>query len=380
MNILITSSRAPVALELIRVFGRAGHTVCATDTLPWTLGSHSRYLARHYVTPPPRFDSAGFARALLGIVELAQIDWLIPTSEEVFFVAKHHAALAAQTRVFSEPLEALAALHNKHTFQQRAAALGLRTPRTALIRDAAELRARLPEFPSYLLKPAYSRFAIHIATNCGPRANQLPLDAIDPTPSRPWLLQDYIAGENVCSYSTLHGGHVTAHCAYVTPYKVNHGSGAQFVSVDGTATLEIVRALGAALGYTGQISLDFIRADDGLYLLECNPRATSGVHLVEPERLIGGLTQPEQPTWVEPAGRSRQIALVVLAEALRDRPRRRRMLGDLARVSDVVLSRADPLPAFVQLRMALAFAQISRRKRIGLTAATTDDIEWNGEP
>ena len=92
MNILITSSRAPVALELIRIFGRAGHRVYATDTLRWTVGSHSRYLAQHIVTPPPRYNSAGFAAALLQIIERAQIDWLIPTSEEVFFVARQHAA------------------------------------------------------------------------------------------------------------------------------------------------------------------------------------------------------------------------------------------------------------------------------------------------
>src|SRR5205085_4874566 len=88
MNILITSSRAPVALELIRAFGRAGHRVYATDTMCWTAVSHSRYLEQHIVTPPPRYDSTGFANVLLQIIERARIDWLIPTSAEVFFVAR----------------------------------------------------------------------------------------------------------------------------------------------------------------------------------------------------------------------------------------------------------------------------------------------------
>ncbi len=379
MNILITSSRAPVALELIRVFGRAGHTVYATDTIPWTLGSHSRYLAKHYVTPPPRYDLPGFARALLEIVEQGRVDWLIPTSEEVFFVGKHYGELAARTRVFTAPLAVLAALHHKYAFQRHCAALGLRTPRTALVCDTAELRARLPDFPAYLLKPAFSRFAVHIATNCGPRAHRLPLNAIRPTADQPWLLQEYIHGENVCTYSTLHAGHVTAHCAYTTPYKVNHGSGVRFVSIDGSETLPIVRRLGAAIGYTGQMSLDFIRGEDGLYLLECNPRATSAVHLIEPGRLIGGLTDASQATWVEGVGRCRQLTLVLLASALPHPPRWPGLLRDLTRAGDVIFDRADPLPALFQIRMALFFAQVSRRKRIGLTAATTDDIEWNGE-
>ena len=379
MNILITSSRAPVALELIRIFGRAGHTVYATDTMRWTVGSHSRYLAQHIVTPPPRSDSADFAAALLQIIERAQIDWLIPTSEEVFFVARHHQQLAAYTRVFTEPLDVLDSLHHKHRFQLRCAALGICTPRTVLARDTAELRAALPCFPAYLLKPAYSRFATQIITNCGPRAGQLALDNCRPTPAQPWLLQQYIAGDNICSYSTLHGGHVTAHCAYITPRKVNHGAGVQFESIDGAETLAIVRRLGAALAYTGQLSLDFIRGEDRLYLLECNPRATSGVHLINSHALLGGLTDSHQPTWVEPAGRRGQLTLALLASGLVQPRGWPTLLRDAARVRDVIFERADPLPALAQLRAALTFAAISRRKRIGLVAAMTDDIEWNGE-
>jgi len=172
--------------------------------------------------------------------------------------------------------------------------------------------------------------------------------------------------------AALHGGHVTAHCAYITPHKVNHGSGVQFESINGAETLAIARRLGAAMGYTGQLSLDFIRGEAGLYVLECNPRATSGVHLIDSHALIGGLTDPDQPTWVEPAGRRRQLTLALLASEPAQ-------LRDITRVRDVIFERADPLPALAQLRAALTFAAISRRKRIGLVAAMTDDIEWNGE-
>jgi predicted ATP-grasp superfamily ATP-dependent carboligase len=379
MNILITSSRAPVALELIRMFGRAGHRVYATDTMRWTVGSHSRFLQQHIVTPPPRYQSAGFADALHRIIERARIDWLIPTSEEVFFVARHYQQLAAQTHVFTEPIGVLDSLHHKYSFQQRCAALGIRTPRTVLVCDPAELLATLPCFPAYLLKPAYSRFATQIITNSGPRAGQSALASCRPTPSQPWLVQDYIAGESVCSYSTLHSGHVTAHCAYVTPRKVNHGSGVQFESIDGAETLAIARRLGAALSYTGQLSLDFIRGEEGLHLLECNPRATSGVHLIDPQALIGGLTDSRQPTWVEPAGRRGQLSLALLASGFGQPREWPAHLRDLARVRDVIFERADPLPALAQLRAALSFAAISHRKRIDLVSAMTDDIEWNGE-
>lgn len=380
MNILITSSRAPVTLELIRAFGRSGHTVIAADTQRWTLGSHSRYVASHIVTPPPRQAPEAFLDALERIVCERRIDWLIPTCEEVFYVARGYARLSAQTNVFTSPLELLAGLHHKFRFQQRAAALALRTPRTALVTSRDELQALLPEFPAYVLKPAYSRFATQVITSCGPHANQIPLAACAPTPEQPWLLQDFIAGPSVCTYSTLHRGHVTAHCAYAIPHTFGGGSGVQFRAIDGAETLAIVERLGATLRYTGQFSLDFIRADDGLYLLECNPRATSGAHLIDPARLIGGLIDPSQPTWVEPPGHCRQLTIPLLASAGRRFRRWPGVLREALTHDDVIADARDPLPLLTQLPMTLHFAWIARREHRSLTAATTYDIEWNGAP
>ena len=379
MNILLTSARAPVTLELIRAFGRAGHTVYATDTQPWTLGSHSRYLARHIVTPPPRFDPPGFVAALEGVIHAARIDWLIPTCEEVFSIARAYERLSAQTHVMTSPLALLAELHHKYRFQQQAAALGLRTPETLLVRSSEELRLALRRFPAYLLRPVYSRFATRIITNCGPRAGQLPLAACQPSPAQPWLAQEYIAGQSVCTYSTLHRGHVTAHCAYATPFKVNHGSGVQFVAIDAAPTLALVRRLGAALGYTGQLALDLLETAEGLYLLECNPRATSGVHLLPADRLIDGLTRADQPTYVAPPGRCRQLAIPFVISALRQPQHWPALLRALQNEGDVIIERDDPRPGLVQLRMALHVIRLGVQQRRSLTAATTYDIEWNGE-
>jgi predicted ATP-grasp superfamily ATP-dependent carboligase len=385
MRILISGARAPVALELVRALGRAGHTVYAADSMAGTLAGSSRHAAGAVLLPPPRRAPDAFGAALLAAVEAHRIELVIPTCEEVFYVAMAHAALAARCRVFCEPLDKLARWHHKGDFERRAAGLGLLTPRTALLRSGADLRAALPSFPRYLLKPAYSRFATRIITNCGPHAGARPLGTCRPTPAQPWLLQEYIDGAGLCSYSTLHAGHVTAHCAYTTPVVVGQGSGAAFCAVEGAATLEVARALGGA-GYSGQLSLDFIRAPSGrLYLLECNPRATSGAHLIRADRLVGGLLDPAQPTWVEPAGRRRQLSAAVLpllaSRALR-RPLDGRGWRDLAAAAgtrDAIMRAADPLPALAQLAQSLRFWAISRRERIGLLAATTADIEWNGD-
>jgi len=385
MRILITGARAPVALELARALGRAGHTVYAADSIGGTLAGSSRYAAGRLRLPPPRYCPGTFLDAMATALEALAIELVVPTCEEVFYLGMGHARLAARARLFCEPLDELARWHHKGAFHERATALGLATPRTELLRSPADLHEALPRFPRFLLKPAFSRFATSVITNCGPQAGRRPLAACRPSAAQPWLIQEFVPGEAVCSYSLLHAGHVAAHCAYATPFTVGGGSGAAFVSVDGGESLEIVRAL-AGSGYTGQLSLDFIRGPAGrLVLLECNPRATSGAHLIRPDRLVGGLLDPIQPTWVEPAGVRRQLSLAVLplavARALR-RPSRaasRRALFVELRAGDVIFSADDPLPALAQLPQALRFLAIGRRKGIGPLAATTDDIEWNGD-
>lgn len=385
MRILITGARAPVALELVRALGLAGHTVYAADSVVPTLAGASCYAAGRLVLPPPRYAPAAFVAALGAAVVRLGVDLLIPTCEEVFYVAWGYAELAERTRLLCEPLADLARWHHKGDFQRRAAALGLATPRTALVSSRKELLAQLPGFPRYILKPAYSRFATRVITNCGPYAARRPLAACAPTPAQPWLLQEFIEGAAVCSYSIVHSGHVTAHCAYVTPQTAGQGAGTAFVAVDGAATLAVANAL-AVVGFSGQFSLDFIRAPSGEhYLLECNPRATSGAHLIRRDQLVGGLLDPRQPTWVEPPGRRRQLSALALPPAVAralSRPWRRAGWHELvaaARAADVILADGDPLPALAQLALALRFAALSRRRGSGLIEATTDDIEWNGD-
>jgi predicted ATP-grasp superfamily ATP-dependent carboligase len=375
LRILFTSSRAPVTLELIRALAGVGHEVLATDTFTPTLGSHSRYVRRHFVTPAPRHRPSEFADALLEIVRRERIDWLIPTCEEVFHVGKHHARLAGATNLLCPTLDELDRWHNKFTFQQHAAACGLGTPRTDLVEGPEQLKNSLARYPNYLLKPAYSRFAVRIIANRGQRSGQRPLSSCQPSPAQPWLIQEFVEGENECSYSVVHQGRITAHCAYRTPLRVNAGAGASFQSVDGEPSLEIARGLLAGSNFTGQFSLDFLRTHGGhLCLLECNPRATSAVHLMEPSRLAEALLNPTAALWIEPPGRYQQLLLVVLGQnplKLLAQPR-----SNWRR--DVILSSKDPLPALMQLSQVGHFFSVSRRGCVGLLEATTEDIEWNG--
>ena len=375
MRILLTSSRAPVTLELIRILAEAGHEVHASDTFAPTLGSHSHRLSRHHLTPSPRHASDEFGRALFDIITTNRIDWLIPTCEEVFHVGRHHKQLSAVTRVFGLPQAELDGWHNKFAFQQHAAGRGLFTPRTDLVRSSAELETALVRYPRYLLKPAYSRFAARIITNQGPCAGQCPLSSCRPSAAEPWLVQEFIEGESECCYSVVHEGRITAHCAYRTPHQVKGGAGSSFLSIPGEPTLAIARRLLEGTNFTGQFSIDVLRTSDGRRcLLECNPRATSAVHLLRPARLVEALLNPGAPLWVEPPGRYQQLLFVVLAQ------NPFRLLANPPRewCRDVILSLRDPLPAFMQILQVGHLLAVARRCAIGLLEATTEDIEWNG--
>jgi hypothetical protein len=114
----------------------------------------------------------------------------------------------------------------------------------------------------------------------------------------------------------------------------------------------MVEYFGKTTGYTGQVGFDFIEDTAGkFHVLECNPRATSGVHFFEgqAEALIASLGSESAEPVLTPA-------------------------------KDVILRGGDhgPLTAQVLSLTEIGVRAISRR--CGLLAASTADIEWDGQP
>jgi hypothetical protein len=105
-------------------------------------------------------------------------------------------------------------------------------------------------------------------------------------------------GETVCTYSTVHGGRVSSHLMYRIPRQRKHSTGIQFEAIDATESLKLIEPIVAELGYTGQISFDFLVTEDGLTFVECNPRATDGLLLMPREELAAGLLDPRPETFV----------------------------------------------------------------------------------
>jgi hypothetical protein len=63
-KILVTSSRMPFALGMVRELAASGHEVHAADDYALSPGSHSKYLASHHVYPSPSQETEAFIDAL----------------------------------------------------------------------------------------------------------------------------------------------------------------------------------------------------------------------------------------------------------------------------------------------------------------------------
>lgn len=383
MNLLLTGARAPVTLALARAFDRAGHRVSVADSFTPHLCQSSNAVWASLELPAPRWHPDAFFSRLENKVLSERFDWVIPTCEEVFYIARgaEHSPLRAHFLV--DRLETLSTLHHKGKFIALCQALNLNAPETHTLESKAALDTfRSRESGKWIFKPAYSRFATQTHEWSAPEEA---FPVLDPQ-SLPWVAQRFLEGREFCTYSVVRAGRVRAHVAYRPLYRAGRGAGVYLESLRHRAALEFVERLAAQLEFSGQMAFDFIENPAGLWPLECNPRAVSGA------ALLCGLETAEDGlarAWLEedpredaslleaPAGIRATFALPTLLYGLGQAPPLR-LLSDLLRARDLVWDARDPAPFLHQL--ACLWAMQRRGRQLGMSAleASTWDIAWNG--
>jgi hypothetical protein len=371
----------PFALAVMRRLSEAGHEVFSSDTYEAAPGNHSRYVTAHAVTASPRTETERFVEQVAAFCEQHGVDVIVPTWEEAFYLSTLRDRLEAVARLYTPPFETLARVHDKHSFEQLVEGLGIRAPEGVTVRSDEELREALGRWPHWFGRGVYSRGGVTLLTNTGPLAGHVKPEDVHPTPDAPWLVQEFVDGPMVCTYSTLHGGRVTSHCTYRGPRQYHHSTAVQFESVDGSESLEAVRKLGEALGYTGQMSLDFVGSDDGLVIIECNPRTTDGVLLMESGELAGALLDPDQELRMVPPGRITQLDLAVVgamfSDGLREVPG---TIHDLLHIPGADRGWHDELPNLYSFLAFCHHERLSLREHEKLQVAMYEDVSWDGEP
>lgn len=381
MRVLVTGSRMPFALAIVRKLAEEGHEVLASDAWELAPGSHSRYVSEHFVTASPRDATEQFVADVERIAGEHDVDVIVPAFEEAFYLSTQRRRLAKVATPFFSAFAKLLPLHDKESFERLATSMGLPMAKTVIAHSDDELREALERFPRHFARAAFSRGGVTLLTNAGPLAGKVPLEACHPTETNPWLVQEFVEGDTFCTYSTVHEGEVTAHCAYAIPRQWKHSTGIQFRSIDGAATLEIVREIVARDAYTGQVSFDFIDSPDGPYLVECNPRATDGALLMSAPQLARGLLDPAGECETVPAGEEIQLDLAVFGgifeDGLHSVPATFR---DLLHIRGSDRGWHDALPNLYSFLALVRSERLKHTEHAQLFVAMAGDLSWDGDP
>lgn len=366
-----------MALHLARLFHGAGWRVVLADTPAFPLAAASRACAAYVRLPPPRFDPAAYGEAVEALVARERPALVLPTCEEVFYLAMAWRARRPATPLFAPDIDLLRRAHNKHDFIGLCRSLGLAVPRTVLLEGRDDLAAIAAEAGGLVFKPAWSRFASRVLI----RPSLRQLAHVVPTPQAPWVAQDFLPGEEISAYAVARGGRLVALSLYRSPYRAGAGAGIYFEPVQDDAARAFVMRFVAGTRWSGQVSFDLMRLGDGAVLpLECNPRATSGLHVFrDPHAFVAALTTGSEvaPDLARPQTVRLAMWVYGLPAALRagGAGRFRRHL----RAADELLDwPGDRAPKRAQWRALGEIAALAVRHRISLQRASTRDIEWDG--
>lgn len=411
-RILITGGRAPVALELVRLLHRNGHLVYVAESMKYHLCRVSNAVVKSFYVPPPRQQPESYINALEQLITEQQIDLLIPTCEEIFYIAQGLDRLQQYCRVLSPDIEVLHRLHHKGLFIEQVAVnrqlIPLTFPVSHPSKDPRDYAVPDPQGHLFVRKPVYSRFAAKVLMpweSKSPFTLKMKTNTIEQTAITAelpdWIAQQYIEGEALCTYSVVHEGVIIAHATYTSRYRTSStGASVYFEAIQHDDVYEWVSQFvqgiqvegeyGSKLAFSGQISFDLIQEEGTgtLYPIECNPRVTSGIHLFEQQDLLAqALLDPvsivQRGQVVMPkVGTARMLTLPMGVAGIkynRSVQAWRVWWSSLQRATDVVYHHQDRKPLWEQFRLVVQAYRISREQQISITEALTYDIEWNGK-
>jgi predicted ATP-grasp superfamily ATP-dependent carboligase len=355
-TILIAGGRMTKALQLARSFYAAGHRVILIDTEKfWHSGNqYSRTVAGFYTVPNPGKNLSGYTNALRDIAIAEKVDLFIPVA--MFAVTYHNGMekhpLADYCEVCHFDADTVRMLDDKYAFVARARALSLSVPKSYRITSPEQVLNFdfSNEKHKYVLKsiPYDAKYRLDLTKL--PRAtleataefvNRLPISE-----NRPWILQEFIPGQEYCTHSTVREGRSTLYCCCESSaFQVNYRQ------VNKPEIKAWVDRFLADLPGIGQASFDFIQAEDGtVYAIECNPRTHSAITMFYNHPGVAeAYLNPESPSEpIQPLTTSKPTywlyhELWRLTE-VRSLQRFRQWIQNIFHGKDAIFEVDDPLP------------------------------------
>ncbi|MCJ1480881.1 hypothetical protein MMC06_001036 [Schaereria dolodes] len=334
-TILVTGVGMAKGLTLARMFHEAGHKVIGADFEPYGVpvcGRFSNALHRFYALPlPNEIDgSAYYIHDLLTLIRKEKVNLWVTCSGVASAVDDGHAKEVIEKRSDCKVIQFVAAttatLHEKHSFIQYTTMLGLPTPATYNVASRAAVHQVLhgADVKQYIMKSVGVDDAARGNMTLLPRPTVSEtyhhISRISISKDKPWVLQQYIRGDEYCTHALVVKGEVRVFVACPSSELLMHYQALPPESALSRAMLKFTQefAMRSGLGMTGHLSFDFmieeIPRESGLemklYPIECNPRAHTAVVLFNgqsiemAEKYLTSLEAKENGT---ANGQSRQV-------------------------------------------------------------------------
>jgi hypothetical protein len=311
-TILVTGVGMSKGLTIARTFYRAGHKVIGADFEPYYIpvcGRFSRSLFRFYRVSKPK---SGLAEARRYIQDLV---YIVKKEKVELWISCSGVASAIEDGEAKETIEKLtnckavqfcvditSTLHDKDTFIENTKRLGLNVPETYPVKSETEALSVL--FPrneedrkngrKYIMKSMGMDDSIRADMTLLPLSSKSStiqhISALKPSPSRPFVLQQFISGPEYCTHSIAIRGRIVAFTACRSSELLMHYRAMDPESALFKAFLKYTEMYAKGMGnvFTGHFSMDFLVDEDGMgegegapveglmrriWPIECNPRA-----------------------------------------------------------------------------------------------------------
>ncbi|KAL8742733.1 MAG: hypothetical protein Q9190_004826 [Brigantiaea leucoxantha] len=313
--ILVTGVGMSKGLALARQFHRAGQDVIGADFessgVP-VCGRFSKALKQFYTLPRPNDQdgSAHYIRTLLDIIRREDVSLWVSCSGVASAVSDGEAAeivtRKSRCRCIQFDVNTTSTLHEKDTFTDRTRELGLPVPETHNVTSREAVHRVLNRTKSrsghrdnrksYIMKSVGMDDASrgNIMTLLPRRTVSETYNHVSKIPisvAKPFILQQYILGQEYCTHALVIHNQVIAFVACPSSELLMHYEALPPMSALCQAMLAFTKEFCVRSGgdMTGHLSFDFLIEEkvkeDGvearLQAIECNPRAHTAVLLFQ---------------------------------------------------------------------------------------------------
>jgi len=283
---LVTDGIWRKSLAVVRALAISGVKVGVGERTWMAPALLSRYVNRRYVYPSREKDSEGFLNWLKFTVKSSNYDVLITPEEETsLLVAQNLSGLSSYIRIPLVQYEKLVLARNKFNLLTHAKKMGIPCPGTSIIDTFDDIRLNIQRFSFPLvLKPVIGTggHGIRYALNkdaCCEHYNRMRARY------GPFLMQDYIPGNDCYGVSVIFNTHNKMRCVFVhkklRQYPVTGGASTYAVSVKFPRLVEMAEALLTSIGWYGSANIEFKidQRDNVPKLMEVNPRLWGSLQL-----------------------------------------------------------------------------------------------------